>query len=341
MQRSLALAQLGAGNVAPNPLVGAVVVYNNQIIGEGYHQRYGEAHAEVNAIGAVKDKALLKAATIYVNLEPCAHHGKTPPCADLIIEHRLKRVVIANTDPYEEVAGKGIERMRQAGIEVEVGVCEAEGRHLNRRFFTFHEKQRPYVIIKFAQTADGFLDRIRASRSEGEPLKITSEMANQLVHKWRSEEQAILIGLNTVQLDDPSLTTRLWPGSDPLRLVIDPQLQMDPESKVLSDGKPTWVFNAVRSDVCEDRVCYVQIDDPADFEHEIMAYLYKNGIQSMIIEGGATTLRRFISAGLWDEARIFSGPMRIGEGIQSPPLTGKLIQREHYGTDTLHTYVPE
>lgn len=341
MRRCFELAELGRGQVAPNPLVGAVVVHNDQIIGEGYHQRYGEAHAEVNAIEAVKDKSLLKEATIYVNLEPCAHHGKTPPCADLIMQHQLKRVVICNIDPYDEVAGKGIERMREAGIQVDVGILEQEGRHLNRRFFTFHEKKRPYVIIKFAQTADGFLDRIRSSRSEGTPLKITGDSANQLVHKWRSEEQAILVGLNTVQLDDPSLTTRFWPGKHPLRLVIDPRLQMDPESKVLTDGHPTWVFNAVRSDVCENKVCYVQIDDPAAFEQEIMSYLYENGIQSMIIEGGATTLQRFIEAELWDEARIFSGPMRIGEGIQAPPLVGKLIHREHYGPDTLHTYVPE
>lgn len=338
MRRCFELALLGKGMVAPNPLVGSVVVHNDRIIGEGYHQQYGGPHAEVNAIAAVKDASLFSEATLYVNLEPCAHHGKTPPCADLIIEMGIPKVVIANLDPHELVAGKGIEKLRSAGVEVVTGALEAEGRKINKRFFTFHEQKRPYIILKFAQTQDGYLDAIRPSREAGEPLAITSAEANALVHRWRAEEQSILVGLNTVQLDDPSLTTRHWPGKNPIRMVIDPQLQINPAATMLTDGLPTWVFNAVRSDVCEDRVCYVQIDDPASFEQEIMAYLHKNDIQSLIIEGGATTLRRFISADLWDEARIFTGPMRIGSGIPSPELKGVLLYQTQLGRDQLHVY---
>ena len=340
MQRCFELAALGLGQVAPNPLVGSVIVHDNRIIGEGYHQRYGEAHAEVNAIASVKDEALLKKATLYVNLEPCAHHGKTPPCADLIIEKGIPNVVIANTDPYFKVAGKGIERMKAGGIDVTVGVLEEDGKELNKRFFTFHKERRPYVILKFAQTHDGYLDRTRSARSDGEPLAITGDAANRLVHKWRSEEAGILVGLNTVVLDNPSLTTRLWSGKNPLRMVIDPQLQVSQDATILTDGNPTWVFNAIKSDVCEDRVCYVRIDDPDSFETEIMSYLHAQGIQSLIIEGGATTLDRFIKAGLWDEARIFTGTMRIGSGVNSPDLKGTLVSAEFIGTDTLHVYRP-
>jgi len=339
MQRCFELAALGAGSVAPNPLVGSVIVHNEKIIGEGYHQKYGDPHAEVNAINAVKDKSLLSEATIYVNLEPCAHHGKTPPCTDLIVSHKLKRVVISNRDPFEQVDGKGIDRLKNAGIEVTTGVLEKKGRWLNRRFFTFHEKKRPYVILKFAQTIDGYLDSFRTEEDNEEPLKITSDQMNRLVHKWRSEESSILVGRNTVLLDNPSLTTRLWPGKNPLRLVIDPELQIKEDKKVMCDGNHTWIFNALKTDYCENNLCYIQINDASEFHTEILTYLYKSDIQSVIIEGGAATLSRFIEAKMWDEARIITGQIRIGVGISAPDIHGKLHSSELIGNELLQVYL--
>ncbi len=337
MKRCFELAALGKGNVAPNPKVGAVIVCDGKIIGEGYHQQFGEAHAEVNAIASVKDESLLSNSTIYVNLEPCAHHGKTPPCADLIIEKSFQRVVVCNFDPYKEVAGKGLQRMRDAGIDVVTGVLEAQGRWLNRRFFTYHEQKRPYVILKWAQTIDGFLDHNRQPEDDQKALKITKKAANQLVHRWRSEEMAILVGKNTALLDDPSLTTRLWPGKSPLRIVIDPQLQLPKTLKLFSDGRPTWVYNAAKA-YCEDEICYERISDPSRFEHEIMGHLFHNDIQSIIIEGGPNTLQRFYDAGLWDEARIFTGMQRIGDGVRIPRFVGELKSTTHLDDNVLQVY---
>ena len=340
MRRCFELARLGAGNVAPNPMVGCVIVHEDQIIGEGYHRSIGQAHAEVNAIQSVSDQSLLPSSTLYVNLEPCAHHGKTPPCADLIVDKGIKKVVICNRDPFAEVDGKGLERLKAADVEVSLGVLEEDGRWLNRRFFAFHEQSRPYIILKFAQTNDGYLDAYRGQASDGTPLKITGAQADALVHKWRAQEASILVGQNTVNLDNPTLTVRHWKGKNPLRLVIDPRLQIPEESNVLKDGEPTWIFNALRSDVCEDKVCYVQINNPEDFEHEILAYLHKQDVQSMIIEGGATTIQRFIDAGLWDEARIFTSQQRIGSGVKSPDVKGTLFSSEHIGEDLLQVYLP-
>ncbi len=340
MKRCFELASLGLGNTAPNPLVGSVIVHNGSIIGEGYHQKYGGPHAEVNAINAVEDKSLLAESTLYVNLEPCAHHGKTPPCADLIIERQLKRVVIGNIDPFSAVDGKGIERLKSAGIEVITGILEEEGRWLNRRFFTFHEKKRPYVILKFAQTIDGFLDGNRSDDDDAEALKISGSQMNQIVHKWRSEEASILVGKNTILLDNPSLTTRLWPGKNPLRLVIDPELEVPETKAVMSDGNHTWIFNARRDEYCENKLCFIQINDPSDFHSEILTYLHKSDIQSVIIEGGAATLSRFIEASVWDEARIITGNMRIGSGVTAPEFQGKLIASNHFGDDLLQVYLP-
>ncbi len=340
MQRCFELAILGAGSVAPNPLVGSVIVHNHKIIGEGYHQKLGGPHAEVNAISAVKDKALLSEATIYVNLEPCAHYGKTPPCADLIVSHKFKRVVISNRDPFEQVDGKGIERLLNAGIEVKSGVLEQEGRWLNRRFFTFHEKQRPYVILKFAQTIDSYLDSFRTEDDHEKPLKITGDEMNRMVHKWRSEEASILVGRNTVLLDNPTLTTRLWPGKNPLRLVIDPELQIKNDKTVMSDGGHTWIFNGIKTDYCENNLCYIQINDAREFHAEILSYLHKSNIQSVIIEGGAATLARCIEAEVWDEARIITGQTRIGEGISAPDINGELLSFESIGNDFLQVYLP-
>ena len=340
MQRCFALAALGAGSVAPNPLVGCVVVHEERIIGEGYHQIHGGPHAEVYAINSVKDKSLLSEATIYVNLEPCAHHGKTPPCADLIVSHNLKRVVICNTDPFEEVGGKGLKRLLESGIDVVSGVLEKEGRWLNRRFFTFYEKKRPFVILKFAQTIDGYLDSHRSEDDKKASLKITGGQMNRIVHKWRSEEDSILVGRNTVLLDNPALTTRLWSGKNPLRLVIDPELQIKEDKTILSDGNHTWIFNALRTDYCENNLCYIQINDARKFHSEILTYLYKNDIQSVIIEGGAATLARFVDAEMWDEARIITGQIRIGEGVSAPNIHGKLLSTELIGNDLLQVYLP-
>lgn len=340
MKRCLELAALGAGNVAPNPLVGCVVVHNDQIIGEGYHQKYGEAHAEVNAINSVEDKSLLAESTLYVNLEPCAHQGKTPPCADLIVSHHLKTVVICNQDPFAEVNGKGIAKLQAAGIEVVTGVLEQEGLWLNRRFFTFHQKKRPYFILKWAQTTDGFIDHERPPGSTEPPLKITQKAANTIVHKWRTEEAAILVGKNTALLDNPKLTARHWPGNHPLRLVIDPQLQLPEHLNLFTDGHETWVFNAKKA-FCEKNICYEYITDPQSFPQEIASHLYSKGIQSVIIEGGKNTIDRFYESGLWDEARIFIGDVRIGSGIDAPALVGEKIEDEWIEGDRLQVYLPQ
>lgn len=338
MQRALELAEMGKGYTAPNPLVGCVIACDGSIIGEGFHHKSGEAHAEVNAIHSVKDKDALKRSDLFVTLEPCAHHGKTPPCVDLIIEMGIPRVVICNSDPFESVNGKGIEQLQKAGVDVEVGLLAVAGRQLNQRFFTFHEKKRPYVILKFAQTNDGFLDAYRAEGDGNAPLKVSSGSMDRLVHKWRAEEDAILVGQNTVTLDDPVLTTRNWPGKNPIRLIIDPQLQVSEDKRLLSDGHHTWIFNALRNDYCENNLCYIRIDDPDAFQQEIMTYLHKSSIQSVIIEGGATTLSRFIDAELWDEARIITGPMRIGSGVPSPAISGILLSSEMVGPDLLQVY---
>lgn len=337
MKRCLQLAELGLGSVAPNPMVGCVIVNDQKIIGEGYHHKHGEAHAEVNAINSVQDKNLLKTSTLYVNLEPCAHHGKTPPCADLIVASDIPNVVICNTDPFPAVNGKGIARLEAAGIQVTKGILEQEGRQLNRRFFTFHELKRPYIILKWAQTMDAFIDRTREPEEMAPALKITNEESDRLVHKWRTEEAAIMIGKNTALLDDPKLTARLWPGKNPLRIVIDPRLNLSPALNIFSDGQPTWVFNALRKGE-QGALRYLKIDDPDEFHIEIAKQLYEQGIQSVIIEGGAGTIQRFYDADLWDEARIFTGPLRIAQGVPSPAFTGRLVSHQHLGSDTLQVY---
>lgn len=337
MKRCLELASLGAGSVAPNPMVGCVVVHDGRVIGEGYHQKFGEAHAEVNAIRSVGEEAPLAESTIYVNLEPCTHHGKTPPCLDLILTHKPKAVVIANGDPYKEVAGRGIRQMREAGIEVIEDVLVEEGRWLNRRFFTFHEQKRPYIILKWAQTIDAFLDHERSPGDGKTALKITGTEADRLVHQWRAEEMAIMVGKNTAMLDDPGLTVRHVRGNDPLRIVVDPQLQLTPGLKLFTDGKPTWVYNSMKA-YCEGAVCYEHINDPEEFPREIASHLFHNDIQSLIIEGGAETISRFYSRGLWDEARIFTGMQRIGSGVRAPAFTGIERSTTRVGNEILQVY---
>lgn len=334
MQRALELAQNGAGQVAPNPMVGAVVVHNNRIIGEGWHQHYGGPHAEVNAINAVqdKDRHLLKESTIYVNLEPCSHHGKTPPCADLLVGESLKRVVIANADPHKLVAGKGIERLQKAGIEVTAGILEAEGRELNKRFFTYHEKQRPYIILKWAQSADGFF-----SKDNKEQHWITGELSRKLVHKWRSEEDAILVGTQTALADNPKLDTRLWPGGKtPLRLVLDKELMLPKDLELFNGKQPTVVVSERSGSVINADIWQLPFDDlllPA-----LLKELYQHDVQSLIIEGGAQLLNSFIEMDLWDEARVFHGTAVWTKGIKAPILPKEPHFMEMVGHDRLYWF---
>jgi diaminohydroxyphosphoribosylaminopyrimidine deaminase/5-amino-6-(5-phosphoribosylamino)uracil reductase len=321
MQRCLELATLGMGKVAPNPMVGCVIVYEDQIIGEGYHQKYGAAHAEVNAINAVKDKSLLEKSTLYVSLEPCAHYGKTPPCADLIIHHKIPKVVIACIDSFSLVAGKGVEKLKNTGVEVKVGILEKEALFLNRRFFTVHQKNRPYIILKWAQSEDGFMDIDRSAMQKG-IFWISKESTQILTHRWRSEEDAILVGKNTVEIDNPSLTVRAVKGKNPIRVVIDKNLSLAPEHKVFNEDAATLHINQKYDSKVKQ---YEQI--AFDFEKEnalirLMGLLKERSISSVIIEGGKHTLEAFIKENLWDEARIITGNKKIHQGLPAPILAG-------------------
>ena len=321
MARALELATLGLGSVAPNPMVGCVIVYEGKIIGEGWHQQFGGPHAEVNTVNAVADKAAIAGSTVYVSLEPCSHYGKTPPCADLLVELKPARVVIANMDPNPKVAGNGIKRLQAHGIEVDCGVMETEGQELNRRFFTMMEQKRPYVILKWAQTSDGFI-----ARENYDSKWISNTLSRKLVHKWRSEEQAILVGYNTALHDDPSLTTRDWPGKNPLRVVLDPKGSLPKPLKLFSDGQETM------------RITNTNQYDSESFLKEALDTLYKKGIASLIVEGGSHTLQQFINAKLWDEARVFTAPTSFGQGIPSPTIHGRMITSETIMSDELKIY---
>ncbi len=318
-------------------MVGAVIVYGDVIIGEGFTSAYGGAHAEVNAIAAVKDKTLLQSATLYVTLEPCAHFGKTPPCADLIIAHKIPRVVIGIQDPYHKVAGQGIEKLRAAGCEVLVNVCATECHEHHKRFLTFHEKKRPYIILKWAQTLDGYIAPKKESRKNiAEPFMITSLPAQRLVHKWRSEEQAILVGTNTVLDDNPKLTVRLWHGKNPLRIVIDREMKIGTPYHVLAGKLPTLFFTGLpKFDDDAKHVFYQQIDFQENIPMQVVDELYKRNINSLIIEGGAATLQRFLDAGLWDEARVFTAKKTFGSGLKAPNFSGNLVENTSIGDDLL------
>jgi len=335
MQRCLELAALGIGSVSPNPMVGAVIVHEGKIIGEGYHQQYGQAHAEVNAVNSALSKydnaeELLRSSTIYVSLEPCAHYGKTPPCADLIIKYRIPKVVVGCRDPFDQVDGKGIEKLQQAGIEVTTGVLEEECKWLNRRFFTRMQKKRPYVILKWAQTGDGFFAPVDRTQ-----FWITGEESRRLVHKWRGEEDAILVGKNTVAIDNPQLNTRLWPGKSPKRVVIDRRLELSRDSHIYDQSVETLVFNEVKTDI-DGKIKYIALEDFERFVPQyILFQLYLQDIQSIIIEGGAHTLNSFIEAGLWDEARIFTGKTVLGQGIKAPVVTAAEVEESLMGADRL------
>lgn len=335
MQRCLDLAILGAGKVSPNPMVGAVVVHNDKIIGEGYHQQYGQAHAEVNAVNQVlanfdNAEELLRESTIYVSLEPCAHYGKTPPCADLIIKHRIPHVVVGCRDPFPAVDGKGIEKLKGAGIEVTLGVLEDECRFLNRRFFTKVQQHRPYVILKWAETQDGFF-----APDDNSQLWITGTESRKLVHQWRGEEDAILVGKNTAAIDNPQLNVRYGDGRSPKRVVIDRRLELNHDLYLFDQSVETFVFNGVKTDV-DGKIKYIALEDFDRYVPQYILYqLYLQDVQSVIIEGGAHTLNSFIEAGLWDEARVFTGEVSLKSGINAPKINGIIAAEIPSGTDHL------
>lgn len=336
MQRCLLLAAMGAGAVAPNPMVGAVLVYNGRIIGEGFHQKYGEAHAEVNCINHVAeaDKTFIEKSTLYVSLEPCVHFGKTPPCADLIINQKIPCVVIGCRDSFSAVDGKGIERLKSAGVQVTLGILENECLELNKRFFTFYEKQRPYIILKWAQSSDG-----KISAGDEKRVFISNEFTNRLVHKWRREEAAILVGTNTALLDDPALTARLWPGNNPVRLVMDMDLKL-PSSLQLFDGTvKTIVFNQHKQEIGE-MLSFYKIDKDQKFIPQFLNALYKLQLQSVIVEGGAKLLQSFIDENAWDEARVITNEDLIpGDGLSAPGLNNSnLFEEQKIKNDSISFY---
>lgn len=313
--RCIQLASNGLCNAAPNPMVGAVVVHNDVIIGEGYHVRCGEAHAEVNAIRSVKNKALLKESTIYVSLEPCSHYGKTPPCADLIIKEGIPRVVVGCLDPFSLVAGRGIEKLRNAGIDVTVGILEKDCQQLIRRFVTFNTLHRPFITLKWAESADGFID---LNRTEGSPYIFSSPLSGMLTHKRRSEHSAILVGKRTALLDNPSLTTRNWFGKNPVRLVIDKDLTL-PKSLALFNGEvETIVFTRKNETSSLPQTTYVTLDFEQAILPQIMEELYNRKLQSLMVEGGSILLQSFIDTGLWDEAYIEKSDALLKEGVKAP-----------------------
>jgi diaminohydroxyphosphoribosylaminopyrimidine deaminase / 5-amino-6-(5-phosphoribosylamino)uracil reductase len=332
MQRAISLAKLGNGNVAPNPKVGAVIVYNDIIIGEGYHQEYGKAHSEVNAINSVVNKELLGKSTIYVTLEPCSHYGKTPPCANLIVESKIPKVVIGCTDSNPEVAGKGISLLKNAGIDVIEGVLENECVDLNKRFFTFINKKRPYIILKWAQTSDGFI-----AKENFDSKWISCAESRMWVHKWRTEEHAILVGKNTALYDNPSLTARDWEGKNPIRIVLDFELSLPSNLAIFSDNQAETICFNFHKNTKETGVEYVKITKTDNYLNEILAELYNRKISSLIIEGGAKTLQTFINAELWDEARIFTAKINFEKGIKAPILTNSIKESEMYLSNDLLT----
>lgn len=333
MKRCLQLAAKAAGNVAPNPMVGAVLVAGGRIIGEGYHAYYGGPHAEVNCINSVKppDVALIKEATLYVSLEPCAHFGKTPPCADLIIKSGIPEVVIGCMDPFEAVNGKGIDKLKAAGIRVIENVLPDECRQLNKRFFCFHEQQRPYVVLKWAETSNGFIG------TPGKRICISNTICNQLVHKWRTEEAAILIGKNTLLNDDPLLTARLWPGNNPVRVVVDKALSLGSGFKLFEQPGRVVVLNFIKDEEAGS-IYYKKLDAGITLAKAVLQALYELKLQSVFIEGGAATHQSFINETLWDEARVITGDDAIDGGVTAPVLYNAHKESETEIDDNLITF---
>ena len=325
INRCIEIAKNGLGSTAPNPMVGCVIVHDNKIIGEGFTSLYGGKHAEVNAIESVSDETLLKKATLYVTLEPCSHFGKTPPCSDLIIKKEIPHVVIGTTDIHSKVAGEGVKKLQASGCHIELGVLENECKYHHKRFFTFHNKKRPFIILKWAETTDGFI--APETKQEQKPVWITNSYCRQLVHKWRAEEQAILVGANTVLEDNPSLTVRSWTGKNPTRVVLD-------ITSSLTDS-----YNVFNSEVETLRITESDINFNTNLAAQICNYLYSKDIQSIIIEGGCKTLQTFIDEGIWDEARVFTGTSTFTKGIKAPSFLGRQISEEDILNDILKIYV--
>ncbi|WP_411894811.1 bifunctional diaminohydroxyphosphoribosylaminopyrimidine deaminase/5-amino-6-(5-phosphoribosylamino)uracil reductase RibD [Winogradskyella sp. A2] len=325
IKRCLQIAVNALGTSRPNPMVGSVIVHDNNIIGEGYTNPYGGAHAEVNAIKSVKDKSKLAESILYVTLEPCSHFGKTPPCSDLIIDHIIPKVVIGCIDDNPEVAGKGIAKLKASGCNVTVGILEDMCKKHHKRFFTFHNEKRPYIILKWAETSDGFIAPI--TKNEQKPVWITNQYSRQLVHKWRAEEQAILVGTNTVKEDNPSLTVRDWDGQNPVRVVTDINENLSHNFSVFNDRAKTLVISS----------SIIDFEKPV--ANQVCQFLYNKNINSIIIEGGAKTLQTFIDEGLWDEARIFTGDIQFNNGLQAPKLKGELVSETKILNDTLKILV--
>lgn len=338
IKRCIELARNGQGNVSPNPMVGAVIVCDGRIIGEGYHVRCGEAHAEVNAIRSVKDESMLKRSTIYVSLEPCSHHGKTPPCADLIIEKQIPRIVIGCRDPFGKVAGRGIQKLRDAGREVIVGILEQECRELIRRFVTFHTLQRPYVILKWSESADGYID---ITRTEGVPEVLSTPLTSMLVHKMRMEADAIMVGRRTARLDNPSLTVRSWYGKNPVRVVIDKDLTLSPELHLFDGAVRTLVFTA-QEHPNRENLEYIRVDYNKEVLPQILRHLYGQGLQTLMVEGGSRVLQSFIDAGAWDEMVVEESARKLNEGVKSPEISNRISSRteKHFGVNIRH-YIRE
>ncbi len=344
MHRCFELAGKGLGNVAPNPMVGAVIVHNGKIIGEGYHRKYGEPHAEVNAIDSVLNPELLKESTLYVNLEPCSHYGKTPPCAQLIIEKQIPQVIIANRDPFPEVSGRGINRMKEAGIEVTENFLAEEGWMLNRRFFTFHTEKRPYIILKWAQTVNGFMD-IARENADTPPLHISNKITSMLVHKLRAEESAILAGTKTAWLDNPELTVRNWHGKNPVRILIDRDLQIPSNYRIYNEKAPTIVFTEKTPEsIFPSYIEYIEVpfNEPGETVNLkiLLEKLYEKKLQSLIVEGGSRLFNSFVQSGLWDEMRVETATeLTIPTGIPAPRIFGHCIQKEIIGSHIIERFI--
>ncbi|MGW9686555.1 bifunctional diaminohydroxyphosphoribosylaminopyrimidine deaminase/5-amino-6-(5-phosphoribosylamino)uracil reductase RibD [Flagellimonas sp. 2504JD1-5] len=340
MLRCIELGKKGLGYTAPNPMVGSVVVYKDKIIGEGFTSPYGGNHAEVNAIASVTDKSLLSKSTLYVTLEPCSHHGKTPPCADLIVKHQIPEVVIGLKDPHSKVSGRGIEKLRQSGCNVQLGILESECRWHHRRFLTFHEEHRPHIVLKWAESKDGFIAPNPSKRKTSpQPFWITNSYSKQLVHQWRSQEQAILVGTNTVLEDNPKLTARNWKGNHPVRVILDSGLRIPEEFHVMDGSVRTIVITQIKNkEKYFDKVDYEVIDFSKPLASQICKALHKHNITSLLVEGGSQTLQTFLEENLWDEARVFKGTTSFGNGILAPKISGKLKENNLILTDTLATY---
>ena len=333
MKRCIDLAKKGLGSVSPNPMVGCVIVHNKKIIGEGYHKKYGSSHAEVNAINNIKDKDKLKTATLFVNLEPCSHFGKTPPCCNLIIKHKIPHVVIGTKDPYHKVLGNGIQKMKEAGIKVDVGVLTKENNILNKRFFTFQKKKRPYIILKWAQSQDKFI----APKNQIKKFWMTSKESKKEVHKWRAQEDAILVGRITVEKDNPLLTNRLIKGESPIRIIIDKNLKLSNEKEIFNNKAKTIIFNSIKDgEMNSNKFIKINFNKLID---NIIEFLYKQKIQSLIIEGGAKTIQSFINKNTWDEARIFTTKINLHEGVKAPLIKGQLISSSTIEEDKLEIII--